>query len=137
MHHRLARSPPGSGCGTAINSPAACGATAFPRSSSWLDGLGSCTGCSKRKRATAPDRKSTRLNSSHTVISYAVFCLKKKKKKQNEIVVSDINVTKEGMDWTQLVHTRVDQQQLQRHDDSTEVLEAIQLARGVIHTTHI
>src|SRR5260221_3825788 len=25
-----------------------------------------------------PDRKSTRLNSSHTVISYAVFCLKKK-----------------------------------------------------------
>src|SRR5438034_8771151 len=34
-------------------------------------------------RATSPrgDRKSTRLNSSHTVISYAVFCLKKKKKK--------------------------------------------------------
>src|SRR5438132_8371604 len=28
------------------------------------------------------DRKSTRLNSSHTVISYAVFCLKKKIKKQ-------------------------------------------------------
>src|SRR5260221_7907626 len=27
----------------------------------------------------APDRKSTRLNSSHTVISYAVFCLKKKR----------------------------------------------------------
>src|SRR5260221_8571217 len=29
--------------------------------------------------ATVRDRKSTRLNSSHTVISYAVFCLKKKK----------------------------------------------------------
>src|SRR5436190_18020954 len=29
----------------------------------------------------ARDRKSTRLNSSHTVISYAVFCLKKKKKR--------------------------------------------------------
>src|SRR3989454_6793535 len=28
------------------------------------------------------DRKSTRLNSSHLVISYAVFCLKKKKKKK-------------------------------------------------------
>src|SRR5438034_2329321 len=28
--------------------------------------------------ATQTDRKSTRLNSSHTVISYAVFCLKKK-----------------------------------------------------------
>src|SRR2546426_2151173 len=36
-----------------------------------------------RSRAVAPsrhrDRKSTRLNSSHLVISYAVFCLKKKK----------------------------------------------------------
>src|SRR2546426_9316712 len=31
------------------------------------------------------DRKSTRLNSSHLVISYAVFCLKKKKKKKNDI----------------------------------------------------
>src|SRR2546426_4168089 len=30
-----------------------------------------------------PDRKSTRLNSSHLVISYAVFCLKKKKKKSS------------------------------------------------------
>src|SRR5256885_15214104 len=30
---------------------------------------------------TSLDRKSTRLNSSHLVISYAVFCLKKKKKK--------------------------------------------------------
>src|SRR5256885_10860374 len=30
------------------------------------------------------DRKSTRLNSSHLVISYAVFCLKKKKKKNEE-----------------------------------------------------
>src|SRR2546422_3055608 len=32
-------------------------------------------------RAQFPDRKSTRLNSSHGYISYAVFCLKKKKKK--------------------------------------------------------
>src|SRR5438045_5074100 len=31
---------------------------------------------------TAVDRKSTRLNSSHLGISYAVFCLKKKKKEQ-------------------------------------------------------
>src|SRR2546430_15640553 len=30
------------------------------------------------------DRKSTRLNSSHSQISYAVFCLKKKKKKKHE-----------------------------------------------------
>src|SRR5690348_17716618 len=32
-----------------------------------------------------PDRKSTRLNSSHPSISYAVFCLKKKKKKKKII----------------------------------------------------
>src|SRR2546429_2332332 len=34
---------------------------------------------SNRARASSPDRKSTRLNSSHGYISYAVFCLKKKK----------------------------------------------------------
>src|SRR2546430_13431472 len=33
------------------------------------------------------DRKSTRLNSSHSQISYAVFCLKKKKKKKIEYCV--------------------------------------------------
>src|SRR5205807_6868935 len=33
-----------------------------------------------RRHGAALDRKSTRLNSSHLVISYAVFCLKKKKK---------------------------------------------------------
>src|SRR2546427_7561996 len=33
--------------------------------------------------ALPPDRKSTRLNSSHSQISYAVFCLKKKKKNVN------------------------------------------------------
>src|SRR2546429_4884346 len=32
-----------------------------------------------RRLAVRPDRKSTRLNSSHGYISYAVFCLKKKK----------------------------------------------------------
>src|SRR2546427_6728245 len=34
-------------------------------------------------RVAAIDRKSTRLNSSHSQISYAVFCLKKKKKTMN------------------------------------------------------
>src|SRR5947207_7260226 len=34
--------------------------------------------------ATWADRKSTRLNSSHTVISYAVFCLKKKKNRREK-----------------------------------------------------
>src|SRR5260221_8811591 len=39
------------------------------------------------------DRKSTRLNSSHTVISYAVFCLKKKKqheKKAEQLAIKDL-----------------------------------------------
>src|SRR5438477_11355669 len=35
-------------------------------------------------RRLPPDRKSTRLNSSHMSISYAVFCLKKKKKKKKK-----------------------------------------------------
>src|SRR5256885_8250142 len=35
--------------------------------------------CGRRRARAHEDRKSTRLNSSHLVISYAVFCLKKKK----------------------------------------------------------
>src|SRR5438132_7910012 len=42
--------------------------------------------------AAALDRKSTRLNSSHTVISYAVFCLKKKKENQY-LHPPDVNCT--------------------------------------------
>src|SRR6266850_5686685 len=52
------------------------------------DRLGALTGFFPSQRTIAPaspgsvrDRKSTRLNSSHLVISYAVFCLKKKKEK--------------------------------------------------------
>src|SRR5256885_5543862 len=41
--------------------------------------LSASQGCPNPEPATK-DRKSTRLNSSHLVISYAVFCLKKKKK---------------------------------------------------------
>src|SRR5688572_31456724 len=37
------------------------------------------------------DRKSTRLNSSHSQISYAVFCLKKKKKIKNKIKKSQVS----------------------------------------------
>src|SRR5438552_8243897 len=35
------------------------------------------------------DRKSTRLNSSHQIISYAVFCLKKKKKKSSIVITTN------------------------------------------------
>src|SRR5947199_2706080 len=43
-----------------------------------------------RERALREDRKSTRLNSSHLGISYAVFCLKKKKKKHHKVIATDI-----------------------------------------------
>src|SRR5256885_4059531 len=39
--------------------------------------------CRDKTRTVSRDRKSTRLNSSHLVISYAVFCLKKKKSYDN------------------------------------------------------
>src|SRR5688572_30854118 len=42
--------------------------------------LGEGPGQRKQARPERQDRKSTRLNSSHSQISYAVFCLKKKKK---------------------------------------------------------
>src|SRR5256885_8713438 len=47
-------------------------------------------------RLWSGDRKSTRLNSSHLVISYAVFCLKKKKNKTktaNIVPVDNITIT--------------------------------------------
>src|SRR5438552_14414600 len=46
-------------------------------------------------RAARPrrDRKSTRLNSSHQIISYAVFCLKKKKKKKTTTHTTTNNST--------------------------------------------
>src|SRR2546430_4373979 len=43
---------------------------------------GHCACQRGEERCAAEDRKSTRLNSSHSQISYAVFCLKKKKKEQ-------------------------------------------------------
>src|SRR2546422_5079861 len=45
-----------------------------------------CPRARARARPQGRDRKSTRLNSSHGYISYAVFCLKKKKKKQERVV---------------------------------------------------
>src|SRR5258705_8905368 len=51
-----------------------------------------CGGCPRRATGRdEPDRKSTRLNSSHLGISYAVFCLKKKKKRKHSIQRIKIN----------------------------------------------
>src|SRR5256885_2440809 len=52
--------------------------------------------CGQRR---AQDRKSTRLNSSHLVISYAVFCLKKKRQRGTQLLdpVSDIVWHRQGL----------------------------------------
>src|SRR3712207_7112780 len=47
----------------------------------------------RRRRLVRRDRKSTRLNSSHANISYAVFCLKKKKKTMLHYTVQQITTT--------------------------------------------
>src|SRR5256885_13100871 len=50
----------------------------------WMSfGLNASSIFARRRRMA--DRKSTRLNSSHLVISYAVFCLKKKKKHKRQL----------------------------------------------------
>src|SRR5207244_9779144 len=49
------------------------------------------------KHLTRRDRKSTRLNSSHQIISYAVFCLKKKKKKKQEAKHNTMTTTREKL----------------------------------------
>src|SRR5690349_23373979 len=46
------------------------------------EGLGATDGPMVRESRARADRKSTRLNSSHVENSYAVFCLKKKRKKE-------------------------------------------------------
>src|SRR5688572_31810344 len=51
--------------------------TNLPRSTPFAEDL--CNTCTRIEQALSLDRKSTRLNSSHSQISYAVFCLKKKK----------------------------------------------------------
>src|SRR5256885_3656902 len=55
----------------------------------WRPGPGGAAGPgwrSDRRAGGYQDRKSTRLNSSHLVISYAVFCLKKKKEHDTHVV---------------------------------------------------
>src|SRR5215211_2834427 len=68
------RAPPHRRCGGPRQGPCR---TSGPSSS---PGSEAASAWVRPRHASGPDRKSTRLNSSHTVISYAVFCLKKKKK---------------------------------------------------------
>src|SRR2546422_1207603 len=48
--------------------------------------MGGFDGAALRALQAYPDRKSTRLNSSHGYISYAVFCLKKKKEVAPDVI---------------------------------------------------
>src|SRR3989475_7868460 len=50
----------------------------------------------QNERKVGLDRKSTRLNSSHSQISYAVFCLKKKKKASMRSEHSNLNFAQHG-----------------------------------------
>src|SRR5207244_11597367 len=53
--------------------------------------LGVALSITDRAPSRQSDRKSTRLNSSHQIISYAVFCLKKKNIKQSQTLLADDN----------------------------------------------
>src|SRR2546427_6938107 len=54
------------------------------------EGARPSSGAGTRRRVAAhADRKSTRLNSSHSQISYAVFCLKKKKQKSTTQTIEE------------------------------------------------
>src|SRR5258708_29305183 len=52
----------------------------------WITAEWQTTANNRRARLYTLDRKSTRLNSSHQIISYAVFCLKKKKHRNTQPV---------------------------------------------------
>src|SRR5256886_13723983 len=49
-------------------------------------------------RCGAQDRKSTRLNSSHSQISYAVFCLKKKKTRMSNTAITVVSIHPRALD---------------------------------------
>src|SRR5687768_17960312 len=60
-----------------------------------------------RLKQRAADRKSTRLNSSHGYISYAVFCLKKKKKKKKTKRIKKKNIIKTNKYTTHAKHKHI------------------------------
>src|SRR5947199_5835189 len=70
----------------------------------------SCQKCRKfgiSGPASTRDRKSTRLNSSHLGISYAVFCLKKKKKNKKNRTKTKKELTYNKHTYTQRLRTRL------------------------------
>src|SRR5690242_21317252 len=59
--------------------------------------------------AESRDRKSTRLNSSHMSISYAVFCLKKKKNKTTKAILSQTHPNEHNNHDIQITHPKTKQ----------------------------
>src|SRR5256885_6904626 len=93
--------------------------TLFPYTTlfrSWNSAWGPRSGETDLGQPSAPpDRKSTRLNSSHLVISYAVFCLKKKKHKRTHRNHPSAPVTQQlyymrvqlpALSWSDYIHSR-------------------------------
>src|SRR2546430_7521923 len=60
--------------------------------------------CSIKSSKSPLDRKSTRLNSSHSQISYAVFCLKKKKKHHINLSTLQVCISITPIDHTHYRH---------------------------------
>src|SRR5256885_8427479 len=77
-------------------SQAGCGpfSRAFSRRRASPNGRVSAWHSTPLARKYIPDRKSTRLNSSHLVISYAVFCLKKKKQHLQSLICTPVTITR-------------------------------------------
>src|SRR5256885_2441423 len=94
-HARIPRSIAMCDAARSSSSRCACVATTTIRPSSRAPAIVS------RRRLT--DRKSTRLNSSHLVISYAVFCLKKKKSQLT--LLSELVTVHDGFDASTIRHS--------------------------------
>src|SRR5690625_7064484 len=77
LHDALPISPR---CGIFLQPGSEHGKACSHRRLSHVINFPNCHGAHRYTFALTTDRKSTRLNSSHVAISYAVFCLKKKKK---------------------------------------------------------
>src|SRR5256885_5573074 len=69
----------GHACGSLVSLAGRLRASRYMRSSCLRSALSVCVSGKPWQASRSEDRKSTRLNSSHLVISYAGFCLKKKK----------------------------------------------------------
>src|SRR2546430_4233718 len=74
------------------------------------------------------DRKSTRLNSSHSQISYAVFCLKKKKKDTVDIITVS-NVVVNSNLWESRVFMKVRTSVLARRSDDLSIYDTLAATR--------